>query len=272
MSRALKIPKLTNPLSRAPKVDSQLEDVFEEMTLAEHLDELRSRIVKVCISVGVAFIAGIFLATPMLRLIKHTADVPSFDMNEVTEGITDFFKTALYIAVAFALPVILYQAFAFISPGLTRKEKRLIFSSLPFAIVLFFMGAAFAFFVAIPKAFQFLSSFHRDLFDFSPTFGSVLSFYMQVTIGMGLAFELPIFMYLLARLGMVGPTRWSKSRRYAAVIVLIAAAVITPTPDPFNMMIVAIPIYIIFEVGIVFARIGFRRHATNSLRDEAAPA
>ena len=129
------------------------------------------------------------------------------------------------------------------------------------------MGASFAFFVAIPRAFTFLSGFHRDLFDFSPTFWSVLDFYLQVTIGMGLAFELPIFMYLLARLGFVTVQKWSKIRRYAMVVVLIAAAIITPTPDPFNMMIVAIPIYIIFELGIVFARIGDRRHRANPLGD-----
>jgi len=235
-------------------------DVFEEMTLAEHLEELRTRLVRSCVALGVAFIAGVILATPMLHLIKSTAQVESFDQNDVTEGITDFFKVALYIAVALAFPIIFYQVFAFIAPGLTRKEKRIVYSSLPFVVLLFLAGASFAFFFAIPRAFKFLSSFQSDTFEFSPTFGSVAAFFIQVSLGMGIAFETPVVMFLLARLGMVSPKRMSSVRRYAAVVVLVAAAIITPTPDPINMMIVAIPIYLIYELGIIFARVGARRH------------
>jgi sec-independent protein translocase protein TatC len=271
ISKAVAVPKaILHPrqtLSRKFGPNEEPE-VFEEMTLYEHLDELRSRLVKSCLTVAGAFIIGLFLATPGLRLIRNTANVPNFDMNDVTEGITDDFKMALYIAIGISFPVIFYQAFSFISPGMTRKERRLVYTSLPWAVVLFLMGASFAFFVAIPQAFKFLSNFHKDIFDFSPTFSSVLSFYLQVTIGMGLAFELPILMYLLARLGIVKPGWWGKVRRYAMVVVLIAAAIITPTPDPFNMMIVAIPIYAIYELGIVFAKVGSRRHeAGGSLKD-----
>jgi sec-independent protein translocase protein TatC len=190
----------------------------------------------------------------------------------VTEGITDFFKVALYIAVTVAFPVIFYQVFSFIAPGLTRKEKRIVYNSIPFVVILFLMGASFAFFFAIPRAFKFLSGFNRDIVDFSPTFSSVAAFYIQVSAGMGLAFELPIVMFLLARLGIVTPKRMAASRRYAAVVVLIAAALITPTPDPINMMIVAVPIYVIFEVGLIFARIGARRHAGDQANKPTAAA
>src|SRR5207249_1605877 len=87
------------------------------------------------------------------------------------------------------------------------------------------------------------------------TAGSIFSFYLQVTLGMGIAFELPILMYLLARIGIVTPKRMASSRRYAAVVVLIAAAIITPTPDPFNMLFVAAPIYLLFEIGLILAKI-----------------
>jgi sec-independent protein translocase protein TatC len=161
----------------------------------------------------------------------------------------------MFMAIAIALPVIFYQMFAFVAPGLTRKEKRLVYNSLPFVVVLFVLGASFAFFLAIPRAFAFLSSFKSDTFDYSPTAGSIFSFYLQVTLGMGIAFELPIIMYLLSRLGIVSPRRMANSRRYAAVMTLVAAALITPTPDPFNMLFVAGPIYLLYELGIVFARI-----------------
>ncbi|HKG24395.1 MAG TPA: twin-arginine translocase subunit TatC [Thermomicrobiales bacterium] len=259
MARALKVPKVPLPSIRPPKDEEPYEDVFEEMTLAEHLNELRSRIVKTCLAIGAAFVIAIFLASPMLDLVRRTADVEKFDVNEATEPITDYFKIAMYMAIAFALPVIFYQLFAFVAPGLTRKEKRLVYSSLPFVVILFLAGAAFAFFLAIPRAFAFLSSFKSDTFDYSPTAGSIFSFYLQVTLGMGIAFELPIIMYLLSRLGIVSPKRMANSRRYAAVVVLIAAAIITPTPDPFNMLFVAAPIYCLYELGLVFARVASAR-------------
>src|SRR5689334_9659390 len=250
MARSIHIPKLRNPLSRGPAVpDEEYEDVFEEMTLSEHLEELRSRIWKACAALGISFIAGVILARPLLVQIHKTSQVSAFDVNDVTENITDYFKVALYIAFAIAFPVIFYQLFSFIAPGLTRKEKRLVYRSLPFVVVLFLAGASFAFFFAIPRAFRFLSGFNSDLYDFSPTLSSVAAFYIQVSLGMGLAFQSPIVMYLLARLGVVSAKRMASSRRYVFIVVLIAAAIITPTPDPINMMIVAIPIYLIFELG-----------------------
>jgi sec-independent protein translocase protein TatC len=269
MARALKLPKIRNPFAGPPDGVEE-EDIFEEMTLAEHLEELRTRIVRACVAIGVAFIIGVILATPMLRLIRDTSQVNEFDQNDVTEGITDFFKVALYIALAIAFPVIFYQIFAFIAPGLTRKEKRIVYSSLPFVVVLFLTGASFAFFFAIPRAFKFLSSFQSDIFEFSPTFGSVAAFFIQVSLGMGIAFQMPIVMFLLARLSIVSPQRMSGSRRWAGVIVLISAALITPTPDPINMMIVAIPIYLIYELGLVFAKIGARRARRDANRQMAA--
>ncbi len=265
MARALKIPKLP---SFPGKEDEDYEDVFEEMTLAEHLDELRSRLVKTCVGIGIAFIGGLFLTRPLLDLVRDNANVERFQSIESTDPITSFFKTALYIAIAVALPLIFYQIFAFVSPGLTRKEKRYVYGSLPFVVVFFLAGASFAFFLAIPRAFEFLSNFNSDIFEFAPTFGSVAAFYIQVSLGMGIAFELPIIMFLLSRLGIVSPKRMGASRRYAVVIVMVAAALITPTPDPFNMLFVALPIYLLYEVGIIFAKIAARRRkGENSIED-----
>jgi sec-independent protein translocase protein TatC len=258
--------KKLNPLAPLPEDESEEPEVFEEMTLVEHLEELRSRIFRICVSLGVAFVAGLILATPALHLILRQTHINRFQINDATENITDFFKMAAYIAILISLPMIAYQAFSFISPGLTRKEKRIVYSSIPFVILLFLAGASFAFFFAIPRAFKFLSTFQSQAFDFQPTFSSVASFYAQVTIGLGLAFELPVVMFLLARIGIVSPQRMRGVRRYAAVLILIAAAIITPTPDPFNMMIVAIPIYSLFELGLVAARVGARKR----IRPEAA--
>lgn len=261
MARSSRLPDIRKPSLPGffGDDDDNYVDVFEEMTLAEHLDELRSRLVKTCIGIGVAFAVGLFLTRPMLALVRDNANVERFDVIDATEPITDFFKTALYIAIAISLPLIFYQIFAFVAPGLTRKEKRYLYGSLPFVVIFFLLGAAFAFFFAIPRAFEFLSNFNSDLFDYSPTYGSIASFYLQVSLGLGIAFELPIVMFLLARLGIVSPKRMGAYRRYAFVLILIAAAIITPTPDPFNMLFVAAPIYLLYEAGILFAKIATRR-------------
>ena len=119
MAGALHLPKLRMPFvpGFSGDADDDYVDVFEEMTLAEHLDELRSRLVKTCIGIGLAFIVGLFLTRPLLAVVRDNANVERFDVIEATEPITDFFKTALYIAIAFALPLIFYQFFAFVSPG-----------------------------------------------------------------------------------------------------------------------------------------------------------
>lgn len=261
MARAINLPKVRKP--SLPSVfgsdDEEYVDVFEEMTLAEHLDELRSRLVKTCIGIGLAFIVGLFLTRPLLGLVRDNANVERFQSIDSTDPITSYFKTALYIAIAFALPLIFYQIFAFVAPGLTRKEKRYVYGSLPFVVIFFLLGATFAFFLAIPRAFEFLSNFNSDIFEFAPTYNSVASFYIQVSLGLGIAFQLPIIMFLLSRLGIVSPKRMGASRRYAMVIVMIAAAIITPTPDPFNMLFVALPIYLLYEIGIIFAKIAARR-------------
>jgi sec-independent protein translocase protein TatC len=271
MARSLKVPNIRPSLPKRSGPDDPYEDIFEEMTLAEHLSELRSRLMKMVLGIGLAFILGVFLANPLLEVVRNTANVEAFDADEATEPITDFFKTALYIAFAIALPLIFYQLFAFIAPGLTRKEKRYVYGSLPFVVLFFLAGAGFAFFLAVPRAFEFLSNFNSDLYDYSPRFGSIAAFYIQVSLGMGIAFELPIVMFLLARLNIVSPKRMSNSRRYAMVMVLIAAALITPTPDPFNMLFIAGPIYLLYELGIIFAKIGQRRARGNDL-SAGAPA
>ena len=153
MAGALHLPKVRMPsLPGFSGDDDDYVDVFEEMTLAEHLDELRSRLVKTCIGIGIAFIFGLFLTRPLLGIVRDNANVERFDVIEATEPITYFFKTALYIAIAFALPLIFYQVFAFVSPGLTRQEKRYVYGSLPFVVIFFLLGASFAFFLAIPTS------------------------------------------------------------------------------------------------------------------------
>ena len=142
MARAIKPPRLKKlpvKLPAVPKLpDPNEPDQFEEMTLLEHMEELRDRIVKSVIAIGVAFIAGIFLARPLLqRLMIEANATAGFDVVSPTDPITLYFKIALYIAIGIALPVLLWQVIGFLAPGLTKREKRLLFLSLPFVVLLF---------------------------------------------------------------------------------------------------------------------------------------
>jgi sec-independent protein translocase protein TatC len=263
MARALKPPKLKIPgklpakLPSRPRLPDPSEpDVFEEMTLLEHMEELRDRIVKSVIAIGVAFIAGIIFAGPLLRRLQVEANADGgFDVVSPTDPITLYFKIALYIAIAIALPVLLWQLIGFLAPGLTRKEKRLLYLSMPFVILLFVAGVAYAFFFAAGRALTFLSTFMPDLFDWSPEGSAVITFFLTLMLGLGLAFQLPLVMFILAKLGVASPAKMRSFRKYAILILLILSAIITPSTDPFNMAIVFVPLYLLYEIGIIISRL-----------------
>ena len=229
-------------------------DVFEEMTLAEHLMDLRNRIVRMALAVGAAFVGGLFLSQPMLRLIQRQANIERFNIGSPTEPFTDYLKMAMYIAVVIASPVILWQLLAFVAPGMTRKEKRYVFMAIPFVIILFVTGAAFAFFVAVPAASHFLSGFGGGIFNYQPFGKEVIQFYQTMMIGLGIAFELPVFMLILAKLKILSWKRQASAWRYAIVLIMVASAIITPTPDPYNMMLVALPLVVLYFFGLGLAK------------------
>jgi sec-independent protein translocase protein TatC len=147
----------------------------------------------------------------------------------------------------------------FLAPGLTRKEKRLLFLSLPFVVLLFLLGVAYAFFFAAPRALTFLSSFMPDIYEWTPEGNAVITFFLTLMLGLGLAFQLPVVMFILAKLGVASPDKMRSFRKYAVLILLVLSAVITPSTDPFNMAIVAVPLLLLYELGVIIARIFARR-------------
>ncbi len=268
MARALKpsgLKKLPVKLPAVPKLpDPDEPDQFEEMTLLEHMEELRDRIVKSVIAIGVAFIAGIFLARPLLMRLQVEANATAgFDVVSPTDPITLYFKIALYIAIGIALPVLLWQVIGFLAPGLTKKEKRLLFLSLPFVVLLFLLGVAYAFFFAAPRALTFLASFMPEIYEWTPEGNAVITFFLTLMLGLGLAFQLPVVMFILAKLGVASPEKMRSFRKYAVLILLILSAVITPSTDPFNMAVVAVPLLLLYEAGIIIARVFARKPIEN---------
>ena len=265
MARALRRPniKLPRKLPSLPRLpDPNEPDVFEEMTLLEHMIELRDRIMKVAIAIGLAFVAGLIFARPVLDIIRTTANTEGgLDVRSPSDPITIYMKVALYIAIGIAAPIIIYQIVGFLAPGLTKKEKRLVYISLPFVSLLFVGGVAYAFFFAIPRALGFLSTFLPEIYNYQPDGNETLGFYLTLMLGLGLAFQLPLVMFLLAKLGVVTPKKMRQGRRYAYLLILVVSAVITPTTDPFNMAFVAGPLVALYEVGIVLAALFARNSA-----------
>jgi sec-independent protein translocase protein TatC len=236
--------------------DDGSDEIFEEMTLGEHLIELRTRIVRACLSIGVAFIIGVILAKPLLDRIKKDALATNgFDIRSPTDPLTIYFKVALYIAMGLAFPLIVYQLLAFVSPGLTRKEKRVVYTALPFVGILAIMGGAYGLLVAAPRALYFLSHFMSSVFQWQPDADTIITFYLTLMLGLALAFQIPVVMFILAKIGIASPKRMASVRKYAFIVILILAAVITPSTDPFNMSIVAAPLYVLYEFGIIISRI-----------------
>jgi sec-independent protein translocase protein TatC len=238
------------------RADDGSEEVFEEMTLGEHLIELRTRIVRACLSIGAAFIVGVILAKPLLDRIRHDSLATNgFDIRSPTDPLTIYFKVAVYIAIGLAFPLILYQLLAFVSPGLTRKEKRVVYTALPFVAILAILGGAYGLLVAAPRALYFLSRFMSSVFQWEPDADTIITFYLTLMLGLALAFQIPVVMFILAKIGIVTPKKMASIRKYAFIVILILAAIITPSTDPFIMSIVAAPLYVLYEFGIIISRL-----------------
>lgn len=263
--RKLKVPRL-------PQIDPNTPDVFEEMTLQEHLVELRDRIMKVCIGIAVAFAFGFWYAPTLLKQIADKANVEDFDIRGPTDGLTLWFKVALYIAIALTLPFTVYQLVAFLAPGLTRKEKRTLFSSLPFVGILFFTGVSYAYFVAAPAALDFLDNVLADIISWDLDGAETIAFFLTLMMGLGISFQLPVVMFILAKIGIVTPKKMRQWRKYAFLLIMIASAVITPSTDPINLMLVAVPLSILYEMGIIISAIFAKTSLRNPEGEGAAAA
>ncbi|HEU0164769.1 MAG TPA: twin-arginine translocase subunit TatC [Thermomicrobiales bacterium] len=249
--------------------DPDTPEVFEEMTLQEHLVELRDRIMKIVIALVLAMIVGFYFAGGILENIKDKANAEQgLDVKSPTDPLTLTFKVAFYVAIAIIMPIIIYQLVGFLSPGLTRREKRVLFSALPFVSLLFIGGAAYGYFVAAPRALYFLSTWNLGAFTWQPDGPEVITFFLTLMIGLGLAFQLPVIMFILAKIGIVTARKMRQWRRYAYLVLCIAAAVITPSTDPFNMAIVAVPLIVLYEFGLIITTL----FAKTSLRDKLPDA
>jgi len=226
------------------------------MSLLEHLEELRRRLliclVAVAIGTAIAFIFSDALMEVLLRLAGPDIQVQAI---EVPEKFTTSMRLALIMGIALAMPVLIHQTWLFLRPALFPHERRYILLGLPLVTLFFVGGVLFSYFLALPAALRFLLNFGSGLVSTRPQLGPYLSFVSTLLLWSGISFELPVFLFFLAKIHVLDWRRLARWRKYAFLIICILAAVITPTPDPVNMMIVALPLYLLYEIGILLARL-----------------
>jgi len=235
----------------------------KELTLREHLEELRKRLIWSVIAVVITTGASFVFAGRICEFFQSQApENTEFIVIEMQEKISVYMQVSLYSGFILALPFLIYQMVMFIRPALTQTEKKYLYILLPAVLICFFAGAAFTNYIFLPPALEFL--INNSLIDAVPMIrvGPYISTIAKLLLIMGLVFELPIIMYFLARIGVVTPQWLSKYRRFAVVVAFIVAAIVTPTMDPFNQTIVAVPIMLLYEVGILLSRLAQKQRSS----------
>lgn len=231
----------------------------QAMSFLQHLEELRGRLAKSVIALLISSVGAFFISKPILKfLLEPMGDYPVIAPRPTT-SIGIFMKISLLTGLLIATPVITYQLLNFITPGLTKQERRSLYWIIPGITVSFAGGAAFAYFVMIPAAIPFLLNFLSDVVQPTWMVDEYIPFVLSLVFWVGISFETPLICYFLAVLGLVSAQQLLSGWKIATVVIAVVAAAITPTPDPFNMMLVMVPLLLLYLLGIFLAWLAGRR-------------
>jgi sec-independent protein translocase protein TatC len=245
-----------------------------KMSFWSHLDELRKRIVYICIAIGAGFIAcfnysedilGVLLlplnssadfqtAFPFIAFTPNKT-VQDLHFTTLTEPFMAHLKIGFIAGMMLVLPVILYNIWKFIAPGLLRHERKYASQFVIFATIFFGIGVLFCFFFLLPFAIPFLVTYKTEHLKAIIKIGDYISFTLMFMLGAGAVFELPLIMIVLGRMGIINVDSLTKFRKYAFLGSFVIGGIVTPTPDAFNMTLMSIPIYLLYELGILGVRI-----------------
>ncbi len=250
--------------------DEKNEDLAEG-TLLSHLVELRRRLFWIFGAVFLVFLALLpfskmifnYVAAPLVSVVPKGELIALSPVSPLTATIALTFYIALFIA----MPVVLYQVWAFVAPGLYKKEKHFAFPLFGTSVVLFFVGMAFAYFVVFPLIFGFVSAFTPDTVNYQPDMTEYVSFVMMVVLVFGLAFETPIATVLLVMTGITTTEKLGKARPYVFLGAFVIGMLLTP-PDIISQTMLAVPVYLLYEMGILMSRI-VRRSGKDVAEDES---
>lgn len=227
----------------------------QKLPVTDHLEELRSRLLKCFAAVIAGFLISFSFSKQLFNLLTYplVQAMPAdgkLIYTSLQEAFVTYMKVAFFAGLVIAVPVIFYQMWRFVVPGLYERERTYVVPFMVMACVFFCLGASFAFFVAFPFAFRFFLSFTSDRIQALPSMKEYLSLCMSLIIAFGITFELPVFMFFLGRMGIVDHAKLKKFRKYAFLIISCAAAFLTP-PDMLSMILLIVPLYLLYELSIL---------------------
>jgi sec-independent protein translocase protein TatC len=237
----------------------------KEMPFLDHLEELRWRLLKSLAALAVGFVLAFWVVTKfdLFTLLQQPIAPYLHGRNLIYTHPADPFRISLSVALALggivALPVIVYQAWAFLSPALYTHEKKVVIPVVIAGAVLFLCGVALSFFIILPLTLRFLTGLQATGLDAMISVREYFDFAIGMSLALGAVFETPIAILALTALGLVTPQLLNRFRRHAAVICLVTSAFITPGQDPFSMLALAAPLYLLFEVSVIVSAVVYRR-------------
>jgi sec-independent protein translocase protein TatC len=244
-----------------------------KLPITDHLSELRSRLIKSLLAIAAGFALSYGFSEKIFRfLIKPLVNAmpPGSHLiyTALPEAFVTYLKVSFFAGLILAAPVIFYQIWKFVMPGLYEKERRYVIPFVLMATFFFLLGASFAFFVVFPFGFKFLLGYASGDIYAMPKLNEYLSFTVTLLIAFGAIFELPVIIFFLAKIGIVSPQFLRKQRRYAILAIAIVAAVLTP-PDPVSMMLMMVPLLVLYEFSVGVASFVWKPRSAASTGEKA---
>ncbi|MFC2044103.1 twin-arginine translocase subunit TatC [Chloroflexota bacterium] len=244
----------------------------KRLTLLGHLIELRRCLIRSVIAVAITTIFTFIAYRQIFDILIH----PTYGINLIFIEMTEMLSTIMVVCLAggiiLAMPYLTYELIIFVSPALTRKEKKYVYLILPWIVLMFAGGIAFAYFILIPPATKFLITFGSDIATPQIKIGNYISIVTRLLLAVGLVFEMPVLTTFMARLGIITPKWLADKRRVAIVFVFILAAIITPTFDPINQTLVAAPLVVLYEISIWLAKLVYRKGGAQAVTSVSSTA
>ncbi|MBB6088460.1 sec-independent protein translocase protein TatC [Wenzhouxiangella marina] len=244
---------------------SETSETDRELTLIEHLLELRGRVLKALLAVTVAVLVLVPFSRPLYTLfseplVRQLPEGSSMIAIDVTSPFFAPFKLVMLLGILLAMPAVLYQLWAFVAPGLYRHEQRLARPLLAASVLLFYAGCAFAYFVVFPVIFAFFTAMAPEGVSVMTDINRYLDFVLTLFIAFGVAFQVPVATIVLVAIGVVTPQGLARVRGYVVIGVFTVAMLVTP-PDMFSQTLLALPVWLLYELGIVMSRVLVRPSA-----------
>lgn len=237
----------------------------EEMSLVEHLGELRKRIMWILVVLVIGMVGGLVAARPIIRYLKSIppADGIGWNVFSPWDALRLYMNFGLAVGLLITLPVILFHIWAFVKPGLRETEQKASLLYVPYAFLLFLMGLSFGYWVVFPMAFYFTSSISKSL-EITEMYGAAqyFTFMFNIILPLACVFEMPIVVMFLTKIKLLNPKRLHKFRRYAYMLMVILATVITP-PDAISAILVSVPLIILYEFSVFMSGFIYRKQLAN---------